>query len=687
MSQEIPLYQGHKQEISEVVPRPIQTPDVISRATDIASQNASNLLTGAVEAYGKIQDSRGRNTQEKELRTIQMQHDTDLQRRFQIAAGKTGSMYREDGSINEQELNNAITETEKKVRNISPSFFNPLSGELATQQREAFASSIKDRTYALATKYSNQAARQALGDNYNLAVQTGDWGGASDILNDATQAGIMSQTQAALKHLALNRHRYTLDQKATESNLSGLIQSDPKQAFEAINNGDFDNLDPSTLNRLKDSLRKDLSVYAEPEPLNEQEQATIANGGTVKQRSKPRFGATEEEWKWHNNYLQTGSYDAHKEDITKRWNEELEALPVPKTEAEAKQIANSFIKKWAGSESGGGYGVEPNNLTLRVEDRLAELMGKVNTSNRNDIDLAIQFIPDGILTEKLDSWYLWSSVEEETDKLAKTKATLSSNVKNSMAQWRIEHPDAKLSEDRAQIFFYAATYAKDSGGEAIAEPAKTAKEINLKLADKDLREQNIKDRPELIKNQEEKRREYLETHPAASTKQLEMRYEGSKPIENTVSHLDMNGEEGAYVSRETYQELEKTYGDNIYAKVAMKKSGAFARIPIVGAYEGEDQGIIINGDSSSLPLLLLKGDTARGNIRFYDGTRDHPTKPNPKPKRKKKQNTEPVSYNPDETNTVNAQSMEGWTDEAALLPPDTPTEPGEYSLFPPMDEE
>lgn len=597
MLDEQKLYGGAGVSVAGANPNPVKIPDIALAEAQNASQRSSHNTDNAISGFARINDFGQEQDARMKVRDLELGGETELKRRLALPAGHTNSFYEKDGSFKEHELKDFIYKQGQQIDGVNASFISPAARMEWDYRKQDAARSLEGRYYAVVSDHQIGAARRSFSDSMDVLERNKEWGTAYDSIDRAVLSGTISEDQG-------NSLKYDLNQKSMVHALDGLVTSKPGEAFDRIEAGEFGNLEPSVLRRYRDMAEDGLRNTAERAPLTPEEMKAAAEGRAVKPRFKVRNGATREEWDLRASFERQGYYTPEQKDqIRGMWEEELANAPVPKDEAGRKRWVDEFVKKWSNDEN--GYKADPNELSLRAADRMAELAGEVDTNNRVDIDSFVAKVPENMISPGGRSF--WSGKEKDDERVYTQRMTVGSRVKSAMANWRSTHPKATYDQDMAQAGEFVRRFVQELGYGESKNPAKEGKEIADGMAGMDLRPKGISGKEE----QNENHRKWL-NRQKEYTPMPQRVY--SRLMPTPVTPVPGN-EEGVYVPQAVYDKLRQKFGENVSAEVILPNK-AFARVPVLGGYDGEDVGVQMTGAARK---RLASFDPGTANMRFYAG--------------------------------------------------------------------
>lgn len=335
---EIPLYGGNQHNIAQTLVRPVETPDVSSQAVAQAQENSAKLFADTANAFVKLKDAGVAQDEERQLRLIRSESEIALHNATQLAPGSEGSLFNTDGTRNDTVFNNICFESAKKIQDINSSYIDPVKHFESEEKRKNVALDIGTRGNMLIARHGIQASRQAYADNYNLAMQAGDFEAArqSNIL--AAESGSITRAAAMQELFKINK---------TEG-LYTLQNMPPQERWEQLNSGAFDHiLSPMEQEKLRKETQAQTSASRRDDFFHS---FTLTPKSQLKKNSKnaePEFTGmfSEQECQWIKE-IQAGNSNNVEPAIQSAAIEEASSLPFMDANSDnfASMKANFFRK-------------------------------------------------------------------------------------------------------------------------------------------------------------------------------------------------------------------------------------------------------------------------------------------------------------------------------------------------------
>lgn len=563
MNKELPMYGGAGLSIAGTNAHPVNTPDVSSKATNQALQNGQSAVQSAMDTYIGIRDFGTGQEQERRLRELVDANDTETKRRLALAPGHPESLYTRNGFLNDTVMENMIYATRKKIHELPGEYLDPMRKIQAEDTRKNVAENLTLRTRGLIEQRQIQAGRQAFEDNYTLAQQQNDYVGMTDAVNGAVSAGVITPTRG-------NIMRYDGEQKFLSKQIEELIAKDPTQAFNALEDGTFAGLDPTTQIRYKKQIESSLGGAQKLLPMTPEERDIVARGGSVRPKYAARPGATKIEREAADYKNQKGYIpDGMKLKLNAECHNALRLFDENSTEADVKDYA----KYWS------SYEMDYNVLTLMATDKLDDIKGKTDVSHSLNLDAFVASLPNSVFADA-----------NNKEKLSEAKTMVANKLRESFVVWKSTHPKSNYGQQITQASVFASRIIREfEKSKKNTKEADDAKTIEAQMDSVDLRTPEFKDSEKYKEELKKDKRGYLETSASK---------EGEKPVRKK-SGLALEPVKpvpgkniGIYLSKNKFDAVVKEFGENAVVEIELtegKKS--FLRTQVLGWYEGEDDGV------------------------------------------------------------------------------------------------
>jgi len=204
------MYQGASSRVA--------APSSVGEIPTIGLEHATKSLHQGLEAMGavgarfiKLQDYGSSQQVERKVRDLTAGFDTEFQRRLSLASGSSDALHDETGKVIQGRIEDMATSYAKKVDEIQGNFINAGAINDVQDFKANAAASFQRRAYGLAAQDSTRRTRQSFADNYELAVERGDYLGAASSIDKGVDAGLFTADKAALMLLKLGQHKKRKD--------------------------------------------------------------------------------------------------------------------------------------------------------------------------------------------------------------------------------------------------------------------------------------------------------------------------------------------------------------------------------------------------------------------------------------------------------------------------------------------
>lgn len=204
---EHPVYQGAMPRSAEV--RPVELPrlaGVAGRGEDL--DRAVEVVDKVVEHYAKVHDFGLRQEAMARREGVRRDAEAELDRRAALPWGSEGSLFRADGSRNEDELKRLQEKYRKRYEEARGGDFMLAESRMRDDEDAArMEAGLVGRVESYPELVRIRAARAAFEENFGRAVAEGRYGDALGIAGDAKDAGIVSWRGYLGKVLGAGRSR------------------------------------------------------------------------------------------------------------------------------------------------------------------------------------------------------------------------------------------------------------------------------------------------------------------------------------------------------------------------------------------------------------------------------------------------------------------------------------------------
>ncbi len=245
---EKPLYQGARPNLGEGI-HPLAIPTTGLQAAEESNKRFASALDSAANRFFQLQDFGQQQKLEGQIREETAKFDREFLRRANLAPGATGSLYTQDGRLNENALDDLVFEYSGRIEQIHRHFINPEKAIEAEALRQENIERLKTRAFGQAAQQEITNVRRNFEDNLRLSLSTRDYPGAISSIDRAVDDGLITSTNAEARKQGI-RH------DATWENAQILLATDPDELNRQLNDGTFN----GTLSPLEqENLRKGLA--------------------------------------------------------------------------------------------------------------------------------------------------------------------------------------------------------------------------------------------------------------------------------------------------------------------------------------------------------------------------------------------------------------------------------------------
>lgn len=172
-----------------------------------AVDRAVGAVLGTAERFARLHDLGVQQRATQERKRLRSEMDTELQNSAEVAWGSEESLFRADGTLNQDRYDSIVAKYREKNEQIAPGDFLLYENEARyAGEQAAEHDDIDVRAMQFAGRMALGNIRKAYEDNYALAVAEENWDEAARLVNDA-RGSLLTDTQAKLELLKLNRGR------------------------------------------------------------------------------------------------------------------------------------------------------------------------------------------------------------------------------------------------------------------------------------------------------------------------------------------------------------------------------------------------------------------------------------------------------------------------------------------------
>lgn len=343
-------------------------------------------LERAAEGWARISDLGTAQRVEAERNRNRDEMETELQTAANADWSSDDALFRSDGTLNQDTYDRIVGKYREKNEEIQASF---LLRDNATRHAVA-ASEEQENINVRAAKFValKQIAntRDVFQDNYRLALEQGRYGDAAHYAREAGASGVLTPAQ-------VQRLEYEAGQKGAADELDALTYSNPDEAYDRLNNGQYDMyLSPAERARRLAKMREDKKL-AKPKDIMD---TYIDNPEAAKAKDKtPEFSGyfTAQECGWIN-AIAAGKGGDVKQEMEYAAIEEARAFD-PKGDPE--RFRADFMRKWNGQ-----FGLDKDFCTRQlsvVEKRRGKL-----TSPQIDVKQRLDNMESGGVLRNEATW-------------------------------------------------------------------------------------------------------------------------------------------------------------------------------------------------------------------------------------------------------------------------------------------
>lgn len=449
-----------------------------------------------------------------------------------------------------------------------------------------------------------------------LETDNGNIEGAINILDQSYQDGILTFDQKInLKNECLRSHSVNLLNNDLNTDIVGLFNNADQQKYQPF-------VSDSELKLALSSGERMLSMQKANLPFTTEEISMIEQGMPVHPKQQVRRGASRDEYQWIETYNKTGSFEIHKLDIENSMISEIKAAPLLPTK-EGRQIwLESLINKYE------RYGADIEQLNIMANQQMEKIAGLSNMSKQLDVDQFFahlsnwEVVPDmHIREDHIKNGFHWFKSNEEInneiqayqDQIKSVREKIGNQLSMRMAIWNHENPEAGYSEQFLQASDLVVKVAKEMGYHRAVDTSVFTDKIIAAHKDKKYRYEDAIKEAEHQKLRYSELREKNKPHqPDKESKNDAPHFSWASPIDNVPVERIAGTSPAVYVSKEMYEDYRReSQGEPLLEITLSNKS--FARLPIMGVYEGETRGIQLTSAARAL-LATYQPDKARVSL-------------------------------------------------------------------------
>lgn len=195
--------------------------------------NRSQVLGEVQLGVAKLMDYKTETDARLKLDAIQTETETRVKRGLEAAPGSAESFFYEDGAINTGMIDDLGKEVQEKLEGIAPSFIDPNRAQKFAADKDSFSGNLVTRVKGQADLHQLKNIRRASEARMQSLMGAFDWDGALSEIDRQLDAGIISQAEADLKRMGINK-------AAAADELSASIEDDPRTAAVQLENGRYD---------------------------------------------------------------------------------------------------------------------------------------------------------------------------------------------------------------------------------------------------------------------------------------------------------------------------------------------------------------------------------------------------------------------------------------------------------------
>lgn len=198
----------------------------------------ASTLEATANKFAQVNDAGAYNRQQADEREIASR----LQRRM---INDPYAFLREDGMVDERAIDETIDEYRRELEEKAPKYMLPGSRESAIRARENMIGNLKLSLQGQVLQNKIKLARENYAANLDSSIALHDFDAARSIV-DANTGVLISPEQARNAHLKISIEEGNAHEQDMIDRARVLVADDPDKLAEAIENGDFDDVQAST---------------------------------------------------------------------------------------------------------------------------------------------------------------------------------------------------------------------------------------------------------------------------------------------------------------------------------------------------------------------------------------------------------------------------------------------------------
>lgn len=351
-----------------------------------AVDRAIEGLERAAEGWARISDLGAAQRVEAERNRNRDEMETELQTAANADWSSDDALFRSDGTLNQDTYDRIVSKYRGKNEEIQASFLlrdNATRHAVATDEEYE---NINTRAAKFVALKQIANTRDVFQDNYRLALEQGRYGDAARYAREAGASGVLTPAQ-------VKRLEYEAGQKGAADELDALTYSNPDEAYDRLNNGQYDMyLSAAERARWLAKMREDKKL-AKPKDIMD---TYIDNPEAAKAEDKtPEFSGyfTAQECGWIN-AIAAGKGDDVKQEMEYAAIEEARAFD-PKGDQE--KFRADFMRKWNGQ-----FGLDKDFCSRQLS--LAEKRRGKLTSPQIDVKQRLDNMESGGVLRNEETW-------------------------------------------------------------------------------------------------------------------------------------------------------------------------------------------------------------------------------------------------------------------------------------------
>lgn len=164
-------------------------------------------LAGTAERFAELHDQGVKQRATQERNKLRAEMDTELQQAAALPMGNDESLFRKDGSVNQDRYDGIVSKYREKNDSVQPGdFLLYVNSARYEGEQKMEHDDIGLRAAKFVGLKTIENIRKAFADNYELAMARGQWDEASRLVEDARGA-LLSDTEAELELVKIGRQR------------------------------------------------------------------------------------------------------------------------------------------------------------------------------------------------------------------------------------------------------------------------------------------------------------------------------------------------------------------------------------------------------------------------------------------------------------------------------------------------